>query len=133
MERVAYFDGAASGNPGPAGCAFVLMENEQVVRQGSKHYASATNNEMEWRGALAAVRVARYLGWKRFRLVGDSQLIVNQINGTYKVKEPAFKPLKAEMDRLLAGLEVEVVWVPREQNKLANDLAQAATRGVEQR
>jgi ribA/ribD-fused uncharacterized protein len=132
-EMRAHFDGGASGNPGPAGCAAVLYINGREVAAASRHYPSATNNEMEWRGAIAALRMARRLGWRRFKLVGDSQLIIDQLRGAKKVKAPNLLPLYWEAIRLITHPgwrpEVELVWVPREQNARANELAQAAELG----
>jgi ribonuclease HI len=132
-EMRAHFDGGASGNPGPAGCAAVLYVNGREVAAASRHYPLATNNEMEWRGAIAALKMARHLGWRRFTLVGDSQLVIGQLRGEKKVKSPALLPLYEEAVRLLSSPdwkpEVEFVWVPREQNARANELAQAAELG----
>ena len=132
-EMRAHFDGGASGNPGPAGCAAVLYVNGREVAAASRHYPCATNNEMEWRGAIAALRMARRLGWRRFKLVGDSQLVIDQLRGEKKVKAPNLLPLYREAVRLLTSPdwrpEVEFVWVPREQNARANELAQAAELG----
>jgi ribonuclease HI len=129
----AHFDGGASGNPGPAGCAAVLYINGREVAAASRHFPSATNNEMEWRGAIAALRMARRLGWRRFKLVGDSQLVIDQLRGAKKVKAQNLLPLYREAVRLLESPdwrpEVEFVWVPREQNARANELAQAAELG----
>jgi len=132
-EMRAHFDGGASGNPGPAGCAAVLYVNGREVAAASRHYPCATNNEMEWRGAIAALRMARRLGWRRFKLVGDSQLVIDQLRGEKRVKAPNLLPLYREAVRLLTlpdwQPEVEFVWVPREQNARANELAQAAELG----
>jgi len=133
VVRRAHFDGGASGNPGPAGCAAVLYENGREVACASKHFASATNNEMEWRGAIAAIRLARHLGWRQFQLVGDSQLVIDQLKGAKKVKAANLVPLYREAVRLLTAPDwrplVEFVWVPREQNARANELAQSAEHG----
>jgi ribonuclease HI len=132
-EMRAHFDGGASGNPGPAGCAAVLYINGREIAAASRHYPSATNNEMEWRGAIAALRMARRLGWRRFKLVGDSQLVIGQLRGDKKVKATNLVKLYREAVRLLNSPDwqpaVEFVWVPREQNARANELAQAAELG----
>ena len=128
MRLIAYSDGASRGNPGPAAIgALVLSEDGQPLAEISRHIGRGTNNEAEYRAAIAAVEAAMALGARSVELRMDSELIVRQYNGAYRVRNPAlmrhFQRLAAlgrQLDRL------ELVHVPRELNRDADRLANRA-------
>lgn len=112
MPRI-YFDGGARPNPGQMEAA-VVVENGPRYR---KDLGYGTNNVAEWVALLWALEVAAELGFDEFEVAGDSQLVINQAGGVYKVRQPDLVPLKAEFDRLAAQFPlVRLIWVPREVN-----------------
>lgn len=131
---VAYIDGGARGNPGPAGYG-VRIENEQggLVEELYGFLGSATNNIAEYNGLLAALRYASTRGHRVVRIKSDSELLVKQMNGLYKVKNAGLQPLHQEARRLAQALDrVTYDHVRREQNKHADRLAnQAMDEGTE--
>lgn len=124
-------DGASRGNPGPAAYGAVVYDADDV-ELGALGGAIGrnTNNVAEYRGAIAAVEAALELGASELELRLDSELIVRQLEGRYRVRNAALKPLYAELTRLLAKLDnVRIRHVPREQNSRADELANAALDG----
>jgi ribonuclease HI/probable phosphoglycerate mutase len=120
-----FTDGASRGNPGEAGAGSVLLEsNGQELAARSLYLGQCTNNVAEYKALLLGVQSALELGCARLEIFLDSQLIVRQLQGQYKVKHPTLKPLFFEVQDLLARMESwSVVHVPREQNKRADALA----------
>jgi ribonuclease HI len=130
-------DGAARGNPGPASAGAVLLRLERPDARDpaarpdasiSEYLGIRTNNVAEYIGVVRAVGLARELGAERVEMLLDSNLIVEQLHGRWRVKDSKLKPLWAEV---LRGLrELPRGWtaahVPRAQNKLADALANAA-------
>src|SRR4051812_43476215 len=101
-EIVAYIDGGARGNPGPAGFGVRIERADGiVVEEFSESIGIATNNVAEYRGLLAALEWARVHGARAVRVRSDSLLLVQQMLGNYKVKHPGLQPLHATA-RLLA-------------------------------
>ena len=99
-------DGGARGNPGPAAIAAVATDGKgEVLAERSERIGEATNNVAEYRALLLGIELARELGAGEIELVGDSELIVRQVRGEYKVKQAGLKPLHAEVGKALAGLE----------------------------
>jgi ribonuclease HI len=128
---VAYIDGGARGNPGPAGFG-VRIEDEQgtLIDEISEPIGRATNNVAEYRGLLAALEWAKRGGHRRLHVRSDSQLLVHQMHGSYKVRNPGLQPLYAEARRLIADIgRVTFEHVPREQNAHADRLANMAMDG----
>jgi probable phosphoglycerate mutase len=124
-------DGGCHPNPGQARYGVVARANGQIVDRLSRSIGHATNNVAEWRGAIAALDYA--VGYtiaypeRRVELRMDSQLVVRQLTGRYKVKHLNLKPLaKQARDLMVAltdqGVLITVVWVPREQNTEADAL-----------
>lgn len=124
----AYTDGGARGNPGPAGYGVVFVDDDgQVLAELKGAIGTATNNVAEYHGLLAALQYALDHGYRTLRLRSDSQLLVRQIRGEYKVKHPGLQPLFLEARRLAAALDrVTYEHVPREMNLLADALANEA-------
>ena len=124
----ANIDGAARGNPGPASYGLVLRRPDGTPLESlGKYIGRHTNNVAEYYALIAALDYAVAHGIKRLRVQSDSQLIVNQIKGLYKVKHPDLRPLHERAKKLAAGLEAFAIqYVPREQNREADAAANAA-------
>jgi ribonuclease HI len=132
---IASIDGGARGNPGPAGYG-VRIESEAGEPLAELHASIgiATNNVAEYEGLLAALRYAVAHGHRRVHVRSDSQLLVRQMLGEYRVKHPGLQPLHQEAKRLMAQLErVTFEHVRREQNVHADRLANAAMDEAAQR
>lgn len=121
-------DGGARGNPGPAGAGFVLEDEKgRVVRSGGRFLGSATNNVAEYEALLWGLSTALDHGVREIRVCADSELVVKQLTGLYRVKNEGLKPLFAKAKVLLARFAaVEVVHVRREMNEAADALANVA-------
>lgn len=125
---VAYTDGGARGNPGPAGFGVRIEQQDgSLVEEFGESIGVATNNVAEYRGLLAALEWARAHGHTHVHIRSDSQLLVEQMRGNYKVKNPGLMPLHAKA-RLLAHEIGRVTFehVRREANAHADRLANAA-------
>lgn len=124
----ANIDGAARGNPGPAAYGVVVRRPDGSAHESlGKYIGRTTNNVAEYYALIAALDYAAASGIKRLRVYSDSQLIVNQIKGLYKVKHPDLRPLHERAKKQAASLEAFTIqYVPREQNRDADDLANAA-------
>ena len=118
-------DGAARGNPGAAGCgAAIYDETGAIVKKLSRYLGHATNNVAEYEGLLMGLEALIQLGRRRIRVQSDSQLLVRQLNGRYRVKDEKLKRLFERAMTLLRQFDsVEILHVPRELNKLADRLA----------
>ena len=124
-EWLLMVDGAARGNPGDAGCGAVILDpSGTVVKELSRYLGYATNNVAEYEGLLMGLEALLQLGKKRIRVQSDSQLLVRQLNGTYRVKNEKLKTLFQTAVKLLHQFEgYRILYVPRELNKLADRLA----------
>ncbi len=124
-KLVAFTDGASRGNPGEAACAVVLYDekNEELLRR-SKRLGKTTNNVAEYEAVLMALELAGLLGARSVDLRLDSELVVRQLNGEYKVRHPGLKPLFERACKGMGAFEhVSVMYVPRAENALADELA----------
>lgn len=124
-EWLLMVDGAARGNPGEAGCGAVICdETGAVVKELSRYLGHATNNVAEYEGLLMGLEALIQMGKKKIRVQSDSQLLVRQLNGQYRVKDEKLKLLFERAVILLRQFDsVRIVHVPRELNKLADRLA----------
>ena len=125
LKLIAFSDGASRGNPGKAACAVILFDekNEELLRR-SKPLGVTTNNVAEYEGVLLALDLARTLGASDVEVRLDSELVVRQLNGQYKVKHPTLKPLFERTRGMMAEFDsVAVSHVPRDENTLADELA----------
>ena len=133
---VANVDGGARGNPGPAGYG-VVFEDEigRPVAQLSEFLGRQTNNYAEYSGLLAALNYTLRHGFKAMKVVSDSELMVKQINGEYKVSSPTLKELHGQAMKLIDQLDYfEIRHVLREKNREADRLANLAMdRGIANR
>jgi len=125
---VLFTDGGSRGNPGPAGAGVVLKDaGGAVVHQAGHSLGRATSNVAEYRAAILGVTEAVRRGAGRLTFCSDSELLVRQLNGEYRVKSPALKPLHAEVRALLGRIgQVEVRHVRRDQNAHADAMANEA-------
>jgi ribonuclease HI len=124
-EWLLMVDGAARGNPGDAGCGAVIVDsNGTVVKELSRYLGHSTNNVAEYEGLLLGLEALLRLGKKRIRVQSDSQLLVRQLNGEYRVKDEKLKALFQKAMALLRQFDgYRILHVPRELNKLADRLA----------
>jgi ribonuclease HI len=121
-------DGGARGNPGPAAYGYVLeAEDGAVLDARGEPIGIATNNVAEYRGLVAGLAKAAELGVDELEVVSDSELLVRQMTGVYRVKHPVLKELSAEAGRLARRIgRVTYSSVPREHNELADRLVNDA-------
>ena len=130
----AYIDGGARGNPGPAGYGVYIELPDGRVEELHGALGVATNNVAEYNGLLAALTWAIQHGHRKVCIRADSELLVKQMRGEYKVKNPGLQPLVARA-RLLAGQldDVTFTHVRREQNKDADRLSNVGMDEAEER
>lgn len=123
-EAKIYTDGGSRGNPGSSACAYVICDmDDNVVEKSGYYIGVATNNQAEYAGFKRGLERARELGIDKITLYSDSQLVVNQMNGFYKVKNQELAPLHQEVKALAESFEkIAFVHVPREQNKRSDAL-----------
>ena len=122
-------DGAARGNPGPAGLGAVLQDaaTGAVVAELARYLGTRTNNYAEWTAVEDALQEALRLGATHVDLRLDSELVARQISGRYRVKHPDLKPMHASVMAMLGQLgSYTVGHVPRELNKEADRLSNVA-------
>jgi len=124
-------DGGARGNPGPAAVGVIVRDAEgEVLERRGERIGRATNNVAEYRALLLGIELAAEHGAEALELVGDSELIVRQVEGRYKVKDATMKELHAEVKRALSGFEDwSIRHVRREHNADADRLVNAALDG----
>ena len=128
MKVIVHVDGGARGNPGPAAAACVITSPAgDVLGEHSQLLGRATNNVAEYRALLLGLAKARELGAGEVEVVGDSELIAKQVQGAYKVKHEAMRPLYLEAIAALGDFERwSIRTVPRAQNADADALVNAA-------
>lgn len=126
-ELIIYSDGASRNNPGEAGAGVFIMQNGEPLERIARYLGMTTNNIAEYTAAITGLERAFQLGASSVKLFADSELLVKQINGLYKVKNEGLKPLHARAKELIAKIgSVEVQYIPREMNKEADALANQA-------
>lgn len=123
-----YSDGAARGNPGPAGAGAVLIDAQgREVARLRQYLGETTNNVAEYQALLMGLEAALARGITRLGVRLDSELIVRQLQGAYRVKAPHLKPLFQQARELLSRFQaVDIAHVPRAQNRVADQLANEA-------
>jgi len=124
-------DGAAWGNPGPAGIGVVLQDdNGKTIEQHKESIGIATNNQAEYRALIKGLQTALRHRPNLLHVLLDSELLVKQLNGQYRVRSPHIRDLHTQAADLIRKFErVEVEWVSREWNRAADGLA---TQAVEE-
>ena len=123
-----YSDGAARGNPGPAGAGAVLTDSAgNVIARLGRYLGRQTNNVAEYEGLLLGLKHARELGYREVEVRADSQLLIRQLKGEYAVRHAGLKPLHAEALRVLRSFDrFDLQHVPREENALADEMSNRA-------
>lgn len=131
MKLIINTDGGSRGNPGPAGIGLVIRrESGEVIFQHGEAIGQNTNNYAEYTALVKAMEAARDLGGKELDVLMDSELIVKQMNGQYKIKDSTLKVLAEQVLRLKNYFEkVTFKHIPREQNAEADKLVNLALDG----
>lgn len=131
MRLLLYIDGACRGNPGPGSVGVVVKDGEgRTLREHSRPIGACTNNIAEYTALLDALDLARELGGTEVRVHSDSQLLVRQFNGQYRVKNDRLLGMLSRAQSKRRGFpSLELVHVPREENKAADRLANEALDG----
>ncbi|HEV7825467.1 MAG TPA: bifunctional RNase H/acid phosphatase [Mycobacteriales bacterium] len=125
-------DGGSRGNPGPAGYGAVVLDaaTGAVLAERAATLGVATNNVAEYSGLIAGLEAARELGARQVDVRMDSKLVVEQMSGRWKIKHPDMKPLASRAAGIVRDFDgVSFTWIPREQNKAADALANSAMDG----
>jgi len=127
-KLIIYTDGGARGNPGPAGIGAVLYdEKKEIIAEISEYIGETTNNQAEYRAVIAALEKAKDLEAQELVFYLDSELVVKQLNGQYKVKNEGLVPLFVKIHNLKLNFKkISFSHVRREYNKEADALANKA-------
>lgn len=122
MKALLYFDGASTGNPGPSGAGWVINDSKGVtIKKGNKFLGDQTNNFAEYHGLILGMEAAKECGIKDLIVVGDSNLVISQVNGKFKVKTESLIPLFSKAKELQFEFKsIEFHWIPREENQWAD-------------
>jgi ribonuclease HI len=133
VKLVVNVDGGARGNPGPAAIGAVVQSADgEILEERGERIGTATNNVAEYRALLLGIERAAELGASELELIGDSELIVRQVKGEYKVKDSTLRELHGEVKRALRPFEGwSIRHVRREQNAEADRLVNEALDGAE--
>lgn len=123
-----FFDGAAIPNPGRMGIGAVLIKDgKKLSSLSEKLHGIGTNNIAEYSALMAGIKMARERGFSELVIRGDSKLVINQVNGRWKVRNAKLKKLHYNIMIELKGLSgYEIKWVPREKNSIADSLSKKA-------
>jgi ribonuclease HI len=121
------FDGCSKGNPGPSGIGAVIFHNGQEIWASCQYIGTRTNNQSEYSALILGLKEVLSRDIKRLYVFGDSQLVINQITGVYKVKNNLLQELYQEVQNLKTQFEyIEFTHVYREFNKRADALSNMA-------
>lgn len=124
MIYTVFSDGASRGNPGIAGAGFVIYDDKNnIVEQKAIPLGVVTNNIAEYTAVLEAAKAVALLKPEKVYFKLDSELVVKQVRGEYKVKDEKLKPLFNELKKILSSLLYEINHVRREENKVADELS----------
>jgi ribonuclease HI len=126
-----YFDGASRGNPGKAGAGIVVInDRDEIVGKICSYLGEKTNNQAEYLAVLLALDYlqANDINDKTIELIGDSQLVIKQLRGEYKIKDEKLKDLYWQIREYIVngGFNIKFSHVKREKNKLADEMANKA-------
>lgn len=126
-EQQIYCDGGARGNPGPAACAFVVKnESGEIIYSYGKYLGETTNNQAEYGAVIEALTwLSENQSEQEILFFLDSQLVVNQINGVYKIKEKSLQEKNILIKKLINDYKIKIksfTYIPREKNFLADRL-----------
>ncbi|MBE0069813.1 ribonuclease HI family protein [Thermoanaerobacterium thermosaccharolyticum] len=124
-----YFDGCSKGNPGDSGIGGILIdENGEIVEKISKYIGIHTNNEAEYMALLELLNSAYKHGVKEILIHGDSQLVIEQITGNWKLKQESLRPYYNQCKDMLFYMHASFKWIPREKNQQADKLSNEALK-----
>jgi ribonuclease HI len=125
-----YVDGSCIGNPGEGGAGVVIKDEQgRIVSRIKKYLGSVTNNRAEYQALIAGLQEAQRMGTNAVEVYLDSELVVNQINGVYRVRDTTLKTLEGEVRKRLGHFAHWVIsYIPREKNREADRLAREAVR-----
>ncbi len=127
IQAVLFVDGGARGNPGPAGCGFVIQAGEEILVRKGEYIDVATNNVAEYSALILGLEAAAELQIKELIVKSDSELVVKQMTGQYRVKNENLRTLFASAQAVLKKIgRVSFVHVPRGENLEADKLANMA-------
>src|SRR3989338_6566315 len=123
-----YIDGAAKGNPGPAGVGVVILQDGSPVKNLHKFIGNTTNNVAEYTALIYALHEAIILKANKFKVYSDSELLCRQMTGAYKVRHINLKPLFEQVKHLANSLgSFEIKHIPRTENQQADKLTKKAS------
>ena len=125
-----FTDGASKGNPGPAGAGWVLINDlHSAPVKDCKFLGQATNNEAEYQALILGLQQALSCGIEEIRIHIDSELLVRQLNGLYRVKNPRLALLFHKVQEILLKFsKYDIMHIPREQNREADRMANEAIK-----
>jgi len=127
-EIIVRTDGGSRGNPGPAASAFVIESDDKILKKGSLYLGRNTNNFAEYKAVLLALEWLKenpqLLSDKKIIFLLDSELVVRQLNGIYKIKKPELITLNSSIINVIKDINSIVIFknVPRSENKIADGL-----------
>ncbi len=125
-SAILYFDGGSRGNPGRAAGAAVIVLAEGNSLTTTRYMDRATNNEAEYTGLIIGLEKAQELGLKSLEIRGDSQLVINQVKGDWKVKSDSLRPFYQRACQLVARFDrISWRWIERAKNSLADAACQS--------
>ncbi len=125
MDLKIFSDGGARGNPGPASAAAFVFDNttDDLLKFDAKYLGNSTNNQAEYEGLLLGLELAKKLGGQNIECFLDSELVVKQLKGEYKVKDIKMKNLKDKIDACAESFgSVTYTHIRREHNQFADSL-----------
>lgn len=121
-----HFDGASRGNPGDAGAGMVIYDGERVIWRRALPLGMKTNNEAEYMALSLLLDELERRGLKNAEICGDSKLVISQVTGQWKIKEPRLKALAEPIIERMRALQARCRWVPRARNAEADRLSNVA-------
>lgn len=113
---IAYIDGSSIGNPGRSGVGVVLKEKGRIIKEISKSIGNATNNVAEYRALIEAINEAKNLKARKLMVYSDSELLVNQVLGIYRIKDQNLKELLTSVRGMISDMDFQIVHIPRNMN-----------------
>ena len=122
-----FFDGAARGNPGPAGAGALLIDDENnIIWETARSLGTKTNNEAEYSALILLLKAAKERDVTKLDVYGDSKLVVCQVSKQWKINLPHLRALAEKVWEITQGMNVSYNWIPREENTLADFLSDQA-------
>jgi ribonuclease HI len=134
MKIDIYADGACWGNPGPAAIGAVIKDHDKkILVEISKYIGIGTNNQAEYKAVIAALQASKDLQAHEIAVYIDSELVIRQLAGKYRVKNPLLKPLYAELVNLSKSFQrFNIIQIGHDDNSEAHHLAQAALEEIKE-